>query len=220
MCLINTFFKINIFLKKNPYNIIMGDEIEIELPDVSDIDPLYGLRIFIKLILIVIVLALAAIIYLSDTIDDPGNFKEYVRGAINNRNDLINYIKNSPGLKDNNPELNCGDPNQDGSNRIYQCPPDKTLKLPPNDNLCVGDTCTDDDCCVDIQTTSSSSFRTCQPPPPSVLNKYNMTGVVATDLSMDSFDVTGISCKEGYSGVAVATVCSRPHGHYNVSGCV
>lgn len=120
---------------------------------------------------------------------------------------------------DNNQELNCGDPNQDGSNRIYVCSPGKTLKLPPNDNLCVGDTCTDSDCCVDIPSVDSSSVRICQTPSSSILNNYNMTNVQENDLHMDSFDVTGISCNDGYSGIAEATVCTRPGGHYTVSGC-
>ena len=69
----------------------MGSKMEIPIPDIS---PSNGLRKFIKLILIILLLFLASITYLSDTIDDPGNFKEYVRGIINNRHDLINYIKN------------------------------------------------------------------------------------------------------------------------------
>lgn len=122
-------------------------------------------------------------------------------------------------LSDNNQELNCGDPNQDGSNITYVCPSGKTLKLPPNDNLCTGDTCTDTDCCVDIPSVDSSSGRVCQRPSTSVLNNYNMTNVQENNLHMDSFDVTGITCNTGYSGTAVATACTRPGGHYNVSGC-
>jgi hypothetical protein len=119
----------------------------------------------------------------------------------------------------NNQELNCSDPNQDGSNRIYVCPQGKTLKLPPDGNLCAGDTCTDTDCCVDIPSVDSSSVRICQRPSTSVLNNYNMTNVQENDLHMDSFDVTGITCNDDYPGTAVATVCTRPGGHYNVSGC-
>lgn len=129
------------------------------------------------------------------------------------------YLINSLLPDNNNQELNCGDPNQDGSNRIYVCPSGKTLKLPPNDNLCTGDTCTDTDCCVDIPSVDSSSVRVCQRPSSSVLNNYNMTNVQENDLNMDSFDVTGITCNTGYSGTAVATVCTRPGGHYTVSGC-
>ena len=119
----------------------------------------------------------------------------------------------------NNQELNCSDPNQDGSNRIYVCPQGKTLKLPPDGNLCAGDTCTDTDCCVDIPSVDSSSVRICQRPSTSVLNNYNMTNVQENNLNMDSFDVTGITCNDDYFGEAVATVCTRPGGHYTVSGC-
>jgi hypothetical protein len=57
--------------------------------------------------------------------------------------------------------------------------------------------------------------------PSILLRGYDFTNVAETnlDLSVGSFDVTGVVCADGYEGTATPVVCSTDGGRYTMTGC-
>jgi len=52
-----------------------------------------------------------------------------------------------------------------------------------------------------------------------VATKYNLQNASYVSLEDTNFKVTGITCKSGYEGTAIATVCDGPNQPFNLRGC-
>ena len=52
-----------------------------------------------------------------------------------------------------------------------------------------------------------------------VATKYNLSNASYVSLEHTNFEVTGITCKSGYEGTAIATVCDGPEQPFNLRGC-
>ena len=52
-----------------------------------------------------------------------------------------------------------------------------------------------------------------------VATKYNLTDASYVSLEHTNFKVTDISCKSGYEGTAIASVCDGPEQPFNLRGC-
>lgn len=52
-----------------------------------------------------------------------------------------------------------------------------------------------------------------------VATKYNLLDASYVSLEHTNFKVTGITCKSGYEGTAIATACDGPNQPFNLTGC-
>lgn len=69
----------------------------------------------------------------------------------------------------------------------------------------------------------SGCHPTCVKPEPQEAPGYNFEGIeerAGHNMSMAGFNLSGISCAEGYTGSPSASVCTTAGGKFSVSGCV
>jgi hypothetical protein len=86
-----------------------------------------------------------------------------------------------------------------------------SLSDDPGSITCSSDPCLASDCCTVHPPACIKPY----PSPPT----YDLNSVLETDLSIANFNVTGVACDTGYSGIPTATACNTAGEPYTLDGC-